>query len=314
MIMLVLPLLLSSCFTGIESTKKITLSREEKRQLEPKAEDLLLESVKASPLEEWPEGKVFYVTDDRASLLIDAQRIVSGNGSLHQCDTLIYIGDSMLTAPNGRQYPYVEFRRGEDIFGYAGRSSGRQADTNNSGRSSGSVMSNELPGVVDCAMLDKVRKILQGKELWTRSSLWTSPSGRRVEGLRFAPVTVTGIAPGDMVFPIKVEFRDAAGEEYYYTMNFGNTGKDSHSFSTLFFLSDPRQKYASISDQVWQNIMRGKVEIGMTKDECRLAKGNPSDVNIGHSYSKDLLLWSYPDATVLYFEDGILTGINNMVK
>ncbi|MDE7510365.1 MAG: hypothetical protein K2M62_09595 [Muribaculaceae bacterium] len=49
----------------------------------------------------------------------------------------------------------------------------------------------------------------------------------------------------------------------------------------------------------------------MTKTECRLSKGNPSDVYDGHDYSKLLLLWVYPDATTLYFEDDILVRVKS---
>lgn len=296
---------LNSCFTGIESTKKIKLTRDDMREISPTAEDLILASVEASGNDEWQVGKIFVVTDDRASLVIDAKRIVSSRQSLQRGDTLYYRGGEMPVGPDGRRYPYMEFNRGEDIFGYA---------SGNKGKSEDKIMSDELPGVVDCQMLDEVAKILIGKKVWTRSSLWIDTEGKRVTGLRFEAVVIDGIYPGDMVFPIAVRFRDSKGSHYYYMMNFGNSGKDSRSFATLFTLDDPQKKYPSISDAVWESIKKGEVKIGMTKEECRLAKGNPSDVNIGHSYSKDMLLWSYPDATVLYFEDGILTGINNIGK
>ena len=47
----------------------------------------------------------------------------------------------------------------------------------------------------------------------------------------------------------------------------------------------------------------------MTKEECRLAKGNPSDLYGGHDYSKSMLIWVYPDATTLYFEDDLLVRV-----
>ncbi|MDE6400707.1 MAG: hypothetical protein K2L68_07600, partial [Muribaculaceae bacterium] len=62
-----------------------------------------------------------------------------------------------------------------------------------------------------------------------------------------------------------------------------------------------------IEDDVWQLICSSKVRTGMTKDECRLALGNPKEVDSGHDYTQTLDLWHYSDGAVLWFEDGILT-------
>lgn len=296
---------LSSCFTGIESTKKITLSRDDKREIAPTPEELLLADVKPTSNEEWQAGKLFLVTDDRASVVIDSKSIISGKPTLQRGDTLRFYRSVMMTSPDGVERPYVEFLRGRDVFGYSAEGAGKKGTT---------IMSDELPGVVDCAMVDQAREIMLGRKLWTRSPLWLDESGNRKEGLKFVPVKVLDVAPGNMVFPLNVSFADEHGNVSYYLMNFGSTGRDSRSVANLFSLTDPKRSYPAISEHVWDNIRRGKVELGMTKDECRLAKGNPTDVNVGHDYSKTLLLWSYPDAMVLYFEDGILTGINNFGK
>lgn len=293
---------LSSCFTGIEGTKKITLSKNDLKELAPTAEETLLKDVKPSEDSEWIAGRTFVVTDDKASLLVDPLLIVEGDMSLHRGDVLHFVERSTKIAPNGKRESSVLFSRGRDLFIYTQRDSEHPDKP---------IRSDEIPGLADMETIIKIREILQGKKLWTRTALWLDEEGKRFEGKRFEPVTITGVGVGTMVFPVKIEFVDSKGAPATLRMNYGEAGKDSRSFSTLFTLTDPRSKYPHISDANWENICRGVVVKGMTKEECRLAKGNPQDVNTGHDYSKEMLIWRYPDATVLYFEDGILVGINN---
>lgn len=293
---------LTSCFTGIEGTKKITLSKNDLKELAPTPEENLLKEVKPMADTEWLPGRRFVVTDDKASLLIDPLQIVEGEMSLHRGDELRFVERTTKVAPNGKLESSALFSRGRDTFIYTQRDSEYPDKP---------IMSDEIPGLADMETIQKINDILKGRRLWTRTSLWLDEDGKRLEGKRFEQVTVTGVGVGTMVFPVRIKFIDSKGATATLLMNYGEAGKDSRSFSTLFTLSDPRRKYPHISDANWENICRGVVVKGMTKEECRLAKGNPQDVNTGHDYSKEMLIWRYPDATVLYFEDGILVGINN---
>jgi len=58
----------------------------------------------------------------------------------------------------------------------------------------------------------------------------------------------------------------------------------------------------------WERILKGKVKIGMTKEMCRLAWGEPNDINKTISSTQILEQWVY-DANYLYFQNGILTTI-----
>jgi len=68
-----LPLMLmfAGCFTGIESTKKINITREDRKLLTLTEEDTFLNKVHGQPLAEWNTGKQFIVSDGRISLLFD---------------------------------------------------------------------------------------------------------------------------------------------------------------------------------------------------------------------------------------------------
>lgn len=89
------------------------------------------------------------------------------------------------------------------------------------------------------------------------------------------------------------------------------SGVESRSFRNLFTLSDPKEKYPSILPEIWDAICDGHVRNGMTKDECRLAIGNPADSQSGHDWNSTIDIWSYPDGTFLRFQDGILVDRHN---
>lgn len=98
-----------------------------------------------------------------------------------------------------------------------------------------------------------------------------------------------------------------SGEEAYLHMNYTSDTHDSRNFATLFFMNDPKTKYPQISEENWAMIQKGKVSLGMTKEECKLSVGNPDELNAGHSQSQTMDVWQYSDGTYLVFTDGLLT-------
>lgn len=60
---------LSSCFTGIESTKKVSLSREDKKLIAPSPEEEFFKGVSPLPLAEWQPGKRFIAADNKTILI-----------------------------------------------------------------------------------------------------------------------------------------------------------------------------------------------------------------------------------------------------
>lgn len=296
-------LLLSSCFTGIEGTKKITLSKSDIKEIEPTAEEKLFANMSGIPDSLWLPGKLFVVSDDKASIMIDPVNILSGDIQLHQGDVMKFLRRDVKIAPDGKRESSAIFQRGNDTFIYVSQDAQNKLKP---------IYSDNIPGLIDTELVASVGSVLKGKRLWTRTHLWLNADGERIDGRKFEEVDILDVSPGNMVFPVKLKFRDSSGNVAYLLMNYGEGGKDSRSFSNLFYLENPRNRYPGISDKTWANICKGVVELGMTKDECRLAKGNPVDIRSGHDYSKEMLIWSFPDATVLYFEDGILTGINRL--
>lgn len=294
-----LPLFLSSCFTGIESTGKIKMSKEEKKSLEPKAEELYMSDISSIPNNAWLPGKLFYVADSKVSHLLDSEH----NSLLERGDTIEYQESVCQIAPNGENNITLIFKKGNENFIYSSGKNSVSKDT---------IYSDKIPGLIDLEMIKRAENRLYGKSFWTLSTLWEDAQGKRVDGRKYAEVRIADVKPGTMIYPLKVKFNDNSGREGYFMLNFGNSANESHSFANMFVLSNPRKNYSNISDDNWEAICVGKVLIGMTKDEVKLAKGNPEDVVTGHDYSKAMLLWKYKNGDVLYFEDGILTGINKL--
>ena len=290
----------TSCFTGVEGTKKITLTKDERKQIQPSPEEEFFQPIAGTPLSAWQPGREFIAADNKTLLIFDQQGMPLDPEAVALAGkTLTYQGVTTRLTPDGSEECVLIFSDGNSIFRYNTGKSKSEA--------TGNIYSDQIPMMIDVAMVDATRELLKGKQLWTRSPLWYDEKGNRIPGRKYVPVTITDVHPGTIVFPVSVSFMDSDGNNALVFMNFGNSGKESRSFANLFYLSDFRQKYPGITDEVWQLICDSNVKTGMTKIECKLALGNPSEVDTGHDYSQTLDLWHYPDGAVLWFEDGLLT-------
>lgn len=301
---------LSSCFTGIEGTKKITLSKDDKKNVLPSPEEEFFNSVTSVPIAEWEKGRPFIAADDRVLLIFDQQGLPTDpEEAALGGKTLYYIGIAKRPTPEGSEEGVILFT---DVIpdsdnNFYNQNMVYQYDTGKHPSELSGIKSDQIPMLIDSAMVDATRSLLKGKELWTRSPLWYDAKGGRIPGKKYVPVIIKEIYPGNIVFPVEIEFSDTDGNEGRMYMNFGNSGMESRSFASLFYISDFRKRYPGIEDDAWNAICESKVKIGMTKTECKLALGNPSEVDAGHDYSQTLDLWHYPDGKVLWFEDGLLT-------
>lgn len=290
---------LSSCFTGIESTKKIELSKEDKRLIQTTIEDTFLNDITATPVSQWEIGKKFYATENRTALIFESSHVISDIDRLALGGkTLTYIGTEQKTMIDGTKSIVINFNDNlNNLFHY----NTRKSDI-------ASVYSSDLPMMIDMDIVDRTASRLIGLNLWTLTSLWYDANGESVNGKKFVPITITEIRPGDKVFPIKVIFSDENGNTYSMLMNVGNCGIESRSFANLFTFKDPRLRFPDIDADVWRMIQNAQIRNGMSKDECRLALGAPKEVNKGHNYSSTLELWQYTDGVYLQFQDGILVN------
>ncbi|MCH5235414.1 MAG: hypothetical protein J1E16_08960 [Muribaculaceae bacterium] len=293
---------LSSCFTGIESTKKINLTREDKKNLVPTREESFMTQVQSSPLKYWEQGKNFFVSDNKALLVIVPQSGLlpfapdSVKGKIFD-----FTGVESKINAAGKITVSLLFTDG--IYNYA-YDSGKEFDN-----AMENLMSDQIPMLIDEDMVIQAKQLLVGQNFWSRSNLWYDEKGNRIDGKKYVEVKVVDVQPGDMVFPLRLKLKTLDDETAYVLMNFGNSDTESRSFHNLFSLTDIKKHYPNIEPETWNYISEGKVKVGMTKDEVRLALGTPADLNSGHDYSQTLDIWSYENGRVLWFEDGRLVKI-----
>lgn len=289
----------TACNTGIESTKKITPTRADRQLLQPAREDNLADSIAPEPLGSWDVGKKFILTDSKASLLYEVQ---DADGRRSHGDSLAnmvvsFDGVESRSTPAGGNIGVVRFRH--DPTGLVLRYPSRRDF-----KDIGSMVWSDFPMLIELDMVDRFRYVLKGRRLWTRTGLWYDSNGNLLRGAKFIPVTVEDVVAGDTAFPLYVIFNDGS-RSAYIPMNMpdakGNHG--SRQFSSLFSLSDPRERYPDILAETWNLICHGKVTAGMTKEEVKLSIGNPKEVERGHNWDSLVDYWKYADGTYLLFID-----------
>lgn len=294
-----LTLLFTSCFTGVEGTKKIKLSRDDRKSLEPTPEEQFFVGVKGMPLSKWEKGKPFIAPDDKTILLFEQDGLSADLSTSHLKGAMLeFEGIDRRLGADGETYAAIVFSGNGNHYVY---NTGKTLDV------AEEIRSDQIPMLIDYDMVIEARELLVGKRLWIKSPLWYDNNGNRINGFKFVPVTITDVEPASLAFPLKIRFTNDEGKYAWVFMNYGNSGTESRSFPALFSLTDIRDRYPSVTDDVWDMICRGRVKTGMSKLECKLSLGNPEEVNSGHDYSQTLDLWHYSDGTTLWFEDGLLT-------
>ncbi len=285
---------LTGCFTGIESTPKITASDVRRENALPTTEDGFLAKVTPSPFKEWTAGKRFHVTDDKVSLIFGptlkpgtklAGKTITYDSATTSADfTGREVTDLTFVTPDGQRPVY---RINRDI--------------------STDSASPDVPFTIQKSIIEDARNLLQGKRLYIMTSQWRDSLDRITGGRKFVPVTITDIGYGTANYPIRVTFTDdGSGKEAMLFLSTGDDTKSSRRFAAQFSLDNPRKRYPAITDETWALIIDGKLRQGMTRDECRLSLGAPNDVDRAAGYNAMHEVWSYENGIYLIFEDGLL--------
>lgn len=290
---------LASCSTGIESTKTIRMNKEDLRQMAKTDEQIFASQIAGEMLKDWKPGKRFMAMSDRTLYIFDPSSSINSDLDSLEGTILQYSGVETRINPDLKDECVILFSDGKSDYRYSTGKSLNDAMSE--------IDSSKLPLISDMDLIDRWKEKLTGKKLWTKSNLWYDADNHRKDGLKFAEVEVMDVIPSTGDFPINVKVtRDE--EVSYIHMNYTSDKADSRNFAAVFFLSDPKLKYPNIEESNWRLIQSGKVGPGMTKDECRLALGNPDEVQSGHSTSQTLDIWQYGNGTYLFFSDGLLTN------
>jgi hypothetical protein len=138
-----------------------------------------------------------------------------------------------------------------------------------------------------------------------------------VDFSKFVPVTITDIlASTDDHNPIRVVVKNDQGEEGYFDIAVSPTnrlaigGVGDAAFDGWMDLSDPKLTY-KWSPKVWDAIHRARVFAGMTQDMATMSWGKPNSVNSTMVAGRIHEQWVYDSNSYLYFDDGILSAIQN---
>lgn len=297
--------ILQSCFTGIESTPKITY-KDVKRQVVATPERQFALNFVADSFSQWQPGRQFLMADSRGSLtyLPPAGKI----GELAQGDTILF--RCVRTVPSilgeeAAELIFTPIYAETDTFIY--RPGGSVAELQRRAELN-------LPFMVDLQQVATAREALVGKEFYTRTDRWYSAGESELKGRKFLKVKIISVDAANENYPYFVRFRSAEGTDEEGGMLMAPTVDEGvpalRGFESLFLLENPRGNYPNITDLRWELIRQGKVEIGMTTQEAQLSLGAPSEVDKRPDQSILYERWSYPGGIYLIFEDGLLTRTN----
>lgn len=288
-------LLYHSCFTGIESTPKITASDVKKENIIERPEDSYLADVSNEALGKWEKGKRFYVTDDRISIIFGASAsdVEPLKGTVLRYDS----SEDVLSITGEPVAELIFLTEKGDQLRYR---------TDKSLAELSSQATVQIPFTIEMSMVDAVRQKMSNKDYYVLTTMWYDANDQSLTGRKFIPVHVEEILPGNSVYPIKVVLSTEGKKKFALFMTTGNNRKAPRSFGSLFSFDDPHKRYPAISDETWRNIIEGKVALDMTRDECRLSLGAPATVTHRNNNNYLYELWNYENGVYLVFQDGLL--------
>ncbi len=290
---------LTSCFTGVESTKKITA--EEVEAVKQSAEDAFIENYFVSQgCNEWKAGKTFYYTDEKLSWVFRPERPTFPDSVSLKGKIFTYMGSEEVSPFGGEKEVVLLF----DCEGYKFRYE--------TGKSAAEIERLKytplIPPFIDMDNLNTARSLLKDRTLYIKSSMWYNAEGKAIEGRKLVPVKVLDVRPGNNVLPVEVWFEDDRGNQAGVYMSLLSSSRSQYiTFDRLFSFENPRLQYKQIEDEAWEQITRGRVKAGMTKDECKLSLGNPHEVKKIPTYSGLREQWIYNSGAYLFFVDGLLS-------
>lgn len=298
-LLITLPLMLVSCFTGVEGTKKVSdkdVSKAISRsQTAMKKQDLLVAYKDSVPA--WRQGKRFYVTDSQVKLIFAPSNSVNSDTLRLSGKTLVYDGYSEGGVLDNRKTVNLMFADSNNKYIYP---------TNKEIQEFNSQF--QIPFLIDEDMVAFYSKQLSNKDFWIKTALWYDVNNERmIKGRQFVKVHVERVEPGNKVFPLKVVFlaSDSGQEAFVWIATNVEVMKD-RDFGSLFTTENLRERHKDITDANWARITNCQVVEGMTKEECKLSLGTPKQVKQRPTYDGLNEIWYYDGGSFLLFADGLL--------
>lgn len=290
---------LHGCFTGIESTPRITAGDVRRQGVaRPTPEMEFLAGVGPQSPALWQPGKRFHVADGRIAMLF------AGNSAADSLQGTELAFAGMCSAPS------LTGEGATDIALLTARGDTLHYRVDASPEALRRRERLEIPFTIELDPVRRADSLMRGRVLYISTPLWRRLDGRSRPGLRHVAVRVERVQPGsDGVYPASVVFTpvDTPADTAMVMMGLGGD-RSPRNFATLFSFNNPRDGYPHITDDVWRLIVHSQVQNGMTRDECRLALGAPARVEQIPTTAGMVERWSYGEGIYLIFEDGALTS------
>lgn len=293
---------MQGCFTGIESTPRITRSDVIKEHIVQSDEQVYMCGIAQDPTSAWRKGKSFFVTDAKILLAMRASAPVDSTDISNKYISLSSIAES--TGVTGDEMTILSFvtDSGSTLEYRIAIPLKQFLEKDNF----------DIPFTIEKCIIDNTRDRLKGNKYYITTPNWYDAEGLcAVQGLRHIPVEIVDVLPGNDIYPVRLVFRQLDKDKntlYSIYMTIGAKRTSTQNFDTLFALADPKQKYPQITDDVWQLIIHSQVKNGMNKIECRLALGVPAVSGQRPTTAGMVEYWSYSDGVYLIFEEGYLTS------
>lgn len=291
---------LTGCFTGVESTPKITPKEVRKQNIVDTPEQHILDGVTYQRPAEWVPGKRFYIADGRAvrvssrvSPLVEPAAVESRIAVLKSIDTVPTLTDK----PEIRLTLRLE-GEGVELDFLTGHTPERWQ----------TATSYVLPHIIDMDLVSDIRKVLMDRQFYILPARRTGSDGVDTIGRRYQPVKVVDVVAATESAPVRICFVDNEGHTASVLMSLGETTTSRRNFETIFALANPRERYKGITDENWELICQSRVRTGMTPEECRLALGSPDTYRRVPTTAGMVERWSYTNGVYLFFEDGVLAS------
>lgn len=138
-----------------------------------------------------------------------------------------------------------------------------------------------------------------------------------VDFMKFSPVTITDVlASTEDDKPVRIVVKNGGGEEGYFDIAASPTNRtaigevgDAALEGCLDF-ANPKLSH-KWSPKVWEAIQHARVFAGMSEDMARMSWGKPISVNRTIAAGRVHEQWVYESNSYLYFDDGVLSAIQN---
>lgn len=296
-------ILLTSCFTGVESTPKITYKEVKKQKAQDTPEMHILDAATPERPSDWKLGKRFYIADTRASRGVWHVSPTEMTDSLFGHIAILASVDTVksltgepeisLTLSIPQKSTEIEYRTNLTL------SQWNQADTYT------------LPHVIEMSIIDNAQQAMKGNSYYILQPRRYGIEGNDTTGTRYQPVRVIDVKPNTEAIPLRVWFTDDEGHLASIVMSVVGAAAARRTFDTIFSIDNPRDRYPNITDENWEMIRHGRIILGMTPDECRLALGSPDNLQRIPTSAGMIERWSYNGGIYLQFEDGLLSTFRN---